>query len=163
MVDQNKTQTGTTNTETKITPQTVPSSYAALGVKSGYTPLPAEKLRQFLVGPSGEGKTTFLMSIPRTLVLDFEEGADGIPGSRAHRLHITTPKKLEIIIDKLVADGDNPNRPYDRVGFDTIDQMVEMMNPYLAKLQSEKPGRWEGDDITQFGDRGGGWAILKVG
>ena len=163
MAEKEKIQTGTTNTVTKITPQTVPADYAALGVQSGYNPLPADKLRMFIVGPSGEGKTTFISSSPRTLVLDHEVGADGIPGSRAHRLSITTPEKLEQIVVKLEADGKKANRPYDRIVFDTIDQMVEMMNPHLAKIQSAKRGQWEGDDITSFGDRGGGWAILKSG
>ena len=157
------TQPGTTNIVQKITPQTVPSDYAAMGVKSGYAPLSAEELRMFIVGPSGEGKTTFLASTPRTLILDFEVGADGIPNARAHRLSITTPQQLEKIVSKLEADAKKPNRPYDRVGFDTIDQMVEMINPELAKIQSAKPGNWEGDDITHFGDRGGGWSILKNG
>ena len=151
---------GTTNTVEKIVPQSVPSEYASLGVQTGYAPTPVNKLRMFIVGPSGEGKTTFLSGIPRTLILDFERGANGIPYGRAHRLFVSDPVQLRSLVDRLVKDARNPNRPYDRIGIDTIDQMVEFMNPVAAAAQREK-SRWTGSDITEYGDGGAGWAKLR--
>ncbi len=146
----------------KIEAQGVPADYAALGVASGYAPISAEELRMFIVGPSGEGKSSFLMSCPRTLTLDFERGAQAIPRARAHRVHVKNAEVLDNVVNKLATDASKPNRPYDRVGFDTIDEMMEIMNPVLAKRKSDA-SKWNGTDITAFGDKGAGWAILKHG
>jgi hypothetical protein len=152
-----------TNTVTKITPQAVPADYASLGVVTGYEPTPAKGLNMFIAGPSGEGKSTFLAGTPRTLILAFEKkGANGIPFNRAHRIPVPDKATLDRILDKLVADSKNPNRPYDRIGFDTIDQMVEMMNPEIATEYRNKT-KWTGDDITEFGESGAGYAKLRTG
>lgn len=155
-----------TNTVVPVAPMTtpaVPSSYAKLGVKSGYDPTPPTDLNFFIIGPSGEGKTTFVSSIPKTLILSFEKkGANGIPNSRAHRIPVGDRATLDAVFAQLEADAKNPARPYTRVCFDTIDQMVEMMNPEIAAEYRAKT-RWTGDDITEFGEKGAGWAKLKSG
>lgn len=150
------------NSVEKMVPQAVPSLYARLGVETGYNPTDAKHLRMFIVGPSGEGKTTFLSSIPRTLILDFERGACGVPNARAHRIYVPNGKVLREIVKQLVDDGKNPNRPYDRIGIDTVDQFVEMMNPEIAEEYRSKT-KWTGDDITEYGESGAGWAKLKNG
>lgn len=157
-----KVESGTTNRVQKISPQTLPAAYSSLGVTRGYNPVPSKDLRMFIVGPSGEGKTTFVSGTPRTLVLDFERGASGIPGAKAHRLHIPTAEALNKIIAVLVRDAQSPTKPFDRIVFDTIDEMAEVMNPALAARQREV-SRFTGTDITDFGTKGAGWAILKAG
>lgn len=155
-------QPGTTNIMTQVEPQTLPAAYTKLGVTRGYSPYPADQLRMFIVGPSGQGKTTFISGCPRNLVLDFEGGAPGVINPTSHRLHIPNYAALEAIVALLKQDARNPKRPFDRVTFDTIDQFTEMMNPVLAE-QKRKTTKFDGDDITTFGGEGAGWAILKNG
>lgn len=155
-------QSGATNTMVQVEPQTLPAAYSKLGVTRGYSPYPAEQLRMFIVGPSGQGKTTFISGCPRNLVLDFEGGAPGVINPTSHRLHIPNYEALETIIALLKKDARNPKRPFDRITFDTIDQFTEMMNPVLAE-QKRATTKFDGDDITTFGGEGAGWAILKNG
>ena len=149
-----------TNVMEKVTPQTLPSEYTALGVKRGYNPILVEQLRMFIVGPSGEGKTTLLSGCPRTIILDFERGASGVPNARAFRVHIPTPTVFRNVVDKLIEDGPKPNRPFDRVAFDSIDEMIELLNPEFAAELRENT-KFTGTDITDYGTRGAGYAILK--
>ena len=131
----------------------VPADGAVLGTKAGYDPKPAEALRLFIVGPSGEGKTTFIMSIPRNHNLDFDDGANAVPGARANRTHIKNYGCLEAIIAKFVADAKAGNRHWDRVTFDTIDEMVGMIKHQLEKEKGV-------EDITEFGSQGHGYNLI---
>lgn len=133
----------------------VPSDYASLGVTTGYTPKSPTQLRFFVLGPPGDGKTAFWAGCPRTLILDFEDGAWGVPSPRAHRIVCNTYETYERIHNKLVADAKAGRRPYDRVVYDTIDGFIEVVNPYLsAKKNCE--------DITDFGSKGAGWSLLRT-
>lgn len=151
-----------TNVMVEVKPHALPDKYAKLGVTRGYDPYPPEKLRMFIVGPSGGGKTTFMSGCPRNLILDFEGGAPGVINQTSHRVHIPDYDTLMKVLGVLKEDAKVKDRPFDRVTFDTIDQFVELMNPILAAEKS-KTTRWEGDDITEFGTEGSGWAILKNG
>jgi hypothetical protein len=151
-----------TNVMVEVAPQTLPDKYVKLGVTRGYDPYPVEQLRMFLVGPSGQGKTTFISGCPRNLILDFEGGAPGVINPTSHRLHIPDYASLQAIIRVLKEDARNPKRPFDRITFDTIDQFVEMMNPVLAEEKS-RDTKWKGTDITEYGSEGSGWAVLKNG
>lgn len=162
MNQESTNQSGTTNTMVQVEPQALPAAYTKLGVTRGYSPYPANQLRMFIVGPSGQGKTTFISGCPRNLVLDFEGGAPGVINPMSHRLHIPDYEKLTKIVALLKEDARKPDRLFDRVTFDTIDQMTEMMNPVLAK-QKRETTKFDGDDITTFGGEGAGWAILKNG
>ena len=152
----------TANPTTAVAPLSVPkipADYAALGVVGGYQPPAAERLRFFIIGPSGDGKTSFVASIPKTLILDFEGGAWGIPNPRAVRIVCKTYKTFKAIYEKLIIDGKAGRRAWDRVVFDTLDQFVEMMNPMIAL--AHHTANWKGTDITDYGGKGAGWAILK--
>jgi len=133
----------------------VPSDWAALGMKAGYDPKPAEALRLFVVGPSGEGKTTFVSSIPRNVILDYDNGANAIPGGRATRLHVRTYEQLDMYVKKLVEDAKAGRRHWDRVTFDTIDELIAMIK---HRLEEEKGV----EDITEYRSTGYGYnAILQ--
>jgi hypothetical protein len=131
----------------------VPDDWAALGAKSGYDPKPAKALRLFIVGPSGEGKTTFLSSISDTLIFDFDDGANAIPGGRATRISIRDYAHFDSIIDKLVADAKANNRRFARVGTDTIDELIAMIK---HKLEEEKGV----EDITDYRSEGYGYNLI---
>jgi len=145
------------NQEMEVEPQTtpLPADYAALGVCTGYEPIPPEKTRHFILGPHGGGKTTFVSGIPEALILDFEDGAWGVPKAKAHRINVQTPQTLRAIVDKLIADGGPAKKgPYKRVVFDTVEQCLEVIGEELA----EKYGV---EDITQYGSHGAGYALLR--
>lgn len=135
-------------------PVRIPSDYAALGVKSGYDPLPVDEIRMFLIGPPGSGKTSFVSSIPDTLVLDAENGARAVPAARAARIYIKSHDQLLTVLEKLVADGKAGRRPFKRIVFDTVDQIIEIFAAYLADLKGV-------EHIGDYGSRGAGYFLLR--
>ena len=60
-------------------------SYAKLGVARGWDPTPAQRLRLWITSMPGEGKTSFIMSNPHALVLDFEDSTRDVIGSTTAR------------------------------------------------------------------------------
>lgn len=147
----------TVNPMNEIKPQAIPDKYSKLGIVTGYRPVPAHLLRMWVLGPRGQGKTSFVAGIARNLVLDFDEGAWGVPYPRAHRVYIKDAEHLHKVVDMLVADAKEGKRIYDRVTFDTVDQVLDILSRELAKNMTN----FEGDDITQWGQKGAGWMRLK--
>ena len=139
------------------TPNTVPvipSDWAALGMKTGYEPRKAEDLRLYGVGPSGEGKTTFFSSIPDHLILDFDDAANSIPGTRANRIYIGSYDQYMEVTTKLIEEGKQGKHIVHRVSIDTTDEWLGMI---INRLQEEKGV----NDITEFGSQGHGWAMIR--
>ena len=134
-------------------PTKVPPEYAALGVVTGYKPRAAEDLRFFVTGPAGKGKTTWVSSIPDTLILDCELGADAIPGAQAARVRLNGYKHYDELIKKLVEDGNANKRKFKRVAIDTGDEWIHLIASQLAKEHGV-------DDIAEYGDKGSGWRLL---
>lgn len=139
------------------TPNTVPAipaDWAKLGVVTGYNPKSAEDLNLYIVGPSGEGKTTFDSSIPDNLILDFDKSAESIIGTRAMRVPIGSYEQYMQITQKLIDEGKAGKHVVHRVSFDTTDEWLGMI---VNRLQEEKGV----DDITEFGSQGHGWAMIR--
>jgi hypothetical protein len=138
------------------TPNTVPKipgDWANYGAEAGYNPKPAEDLNFWIVGPSGEGKTTFLSSIPNHIILDFDGAARSVPGSRAIRVVIRNYEHYEEVTNKLIAEGKANKRCFRRVSIDTADEWVGMIK---NRLQYEKSV----EDITEFGSQGHGYSLI---
>lgn len=131
----------------------IPQGWEALGVQTGYNPTPADDLRLWFVGPPGGGKTTFLSSIPGNLILDFERGANAIPGSKAARLYIKNVEHLDSVLSQLEADAKNGKPTFTRVTFDTIDAFHTMVGISLAKELNVEA-------ISEYKSRGAGYALL---
>ena len=139
------------------TPNTVPvipSDWAKLGVQTGYNPKPAEDLNLYIVGPSGEGKTTFESSIPDTMILDFDKAAESIVGTRAMRVPVRNYEHYMQITQKLIDEGKAGKHFVHRISIDTTDVWVDMIK---LQLQREKGV----DDITEFGSQGHGYALIR--
>jgi hypothetical protein len=146
----------TNNPVVDATPNTVPTipdDWAALGTNAGYNPKPAEALRMFVVGPSGEGKTTFMASIPRNHILDFEKGADACTGSRSHYTAVKDYSHLMALKDKFILDSKNGSRHWDRITVDTIDELIAMIK---HQLEEEKLV----EDITDYRSEGYGYNLI---
>ena len=139
------------------TPNTVPvipADWAKLGVVTGYDPKSAEDLNLYVVGPSGEGKTTFDSSIPDNMILDFDKSAESIIGTRAMRVAIRSYEQYMEITQKLIDEGKSGKHVVHRVSIDTTDEWLGMI---VSRLQAEKGV----DDITEFGSQGHGWAMIR--
>ena len=145
------------NVVVAATPNTVPvvpSDWAALGMESGYNPRPAESLRLWVIGPNGEGKTTFVASIPDQIILDHENGANAIVGARSVRVHIKNYDHYVAVTDKLLADAKAGKRRWKRIAVDTADEWIGMI---VTQLQKEK----NVEDITEFGSQGKGYNLIQ--
>ena len=132
----------------------IPADWRNIGVESGYKPKKAEDLNLWLVGPSGEGKTTFESSIPSQLIMDFDAGAGGVPGTRSKRVYIQNYDKYKEVTDKLIAEGLAGKAHWHRISIDTVDEWVGMIK---NQLQKEK----KVEDITEFGSQGHGWSLIR--
>lgn len=142
-----------TNQVVAIPTGNVPGNYASLGVISGFSTKAAEDLRLFLLGPSGMGKTTFVNSIPKTIILDFEGGSDGMPNPRASRVHIKDMSHFRKVVGVLIADANNPKRPFERFAIDSVDEFAGWVSDEIA----EKAGV----EVSEMG-HGKGWAKLRA-
>ena len=152
-----KTKPPQGNVVLPATPNTVPvipTDWAKLGVQTGYKPKAAEDLNLCIVGPSGEGKTTFESSIPDTMILDLDKAAESIVGTRAMRVAISNYEHYMQVTQKLIDDGKKGKHIVHRVSIDTTDIWVDMIK---LRLQTEKGC----DDITEFGAQGHGWAMIR--
>lgn len=139
------------------TPNTVPvipADWAKLGVETGYNPKSVEDLNLWVVGPSGEGKTTLNSSIPDNMILDFDKAAGSIVGTRAMRISIGSYEQYMQITQKLIDEGKAGKHVVHRVSIDTVDEWVGMI---INQLQKEKGVV----DITEFGMSGHGWALIR--
>ena len=132
----------------------IPADWAKLGVQTGYNPKPAEDLNLYIVGPSGEGKTTFESSIPDSMILDFDKSAESVVGTRAMRVPIQNYEHYMQITKKLIDDGKAGKHVVRRISIDTTDEWIGMIK---LRLQTEKGV----DDISEFGSQGKGWAMIR--
>lgn len=140
----------------KITANSVviPTDYAALGAYTGFKPRTADQLRIFAIGLCGEGKSTFVASIPNSIVLDFERGTDLIPSSANMRISIESMEHYEKLKAQLLKDGEANRHPAKRIIIDTADEWVAF---YAAAITREK----DIEAIEEYGQHGSGWALLR--
>ena len=131
----------------------IPADWKALGATTGYDPRKAEDLRFWIIGPNGEGKTTFEAGIPDQMILDFEGGANAIVGSRSIRIHIENYNHYKEVTDKLLQDAKDGKKHWKRISIDTADEWIGMI---INQLQEEK----NVEDITEYGMQGKGYNLI---
>ncbi|MGD2065681.1 MAG: AAA family ATPase [Candidatus Bathyarchaeota archaeon] len=131
----------------------VPSDWMALGAETGYKPKKAEELNLYVVGPSGEGKTTYISSIHNNMILDFDERAEAIPGTRSIRIPIKSYSQLTDIRGKMLDDYKAGNRRFVRTSIDTSDECIAMIKHQLEKEKSV-------EDITDYRSEGYGYNLI---
>lgn len=162
--------TPNSNVVVKTTPAEIPlpKEYVALGLTNGYNPVAIEDARLYITGLAGEGKTTFVSSIPDAWLIDFEGGADGIPNRRGAYFDIRKIAKqtgkdsciiYRMILEQLVEDGKKGKRPCRRVILDTHDAWVEMEGRRL--LTEKSSGTKVFEDIGELGMKGHGHSLLQ--
>ena len=132
----------------------IPQDYLDLGAEIGYKPREPEDLRFLLLSRWGEGKTTFVSSIPDCLLLDIEGGAHSIPHGIATRIAIRSMEHYHNVVQRIIDDGKAGNQKFKRIVIDTGD---ELLSYYSLEISKEK----KVEAIEEYGQKGAGWAILR--
>lgn len=115
-------------------------------------PVPATKKdpdNLIMFGLPKVGKTTLLATLPKCLILDFEDGSDYIEGLK---LKIKTLKEFKELLDDLAAYVEkHKTSPYDFFAIDTITAFEEFAKPLaLKRFKNSKDGLdFTGTDVTK--------------
>lgn len=144
----------------KTDPTKVPPQWEAIGVRKGFDPPGAHKLNLFLVSKPGLGKTSFIMSRPRNLVLSYEDSAHFVSAPQAHRIYIDSLPTQEKVFTQLEREKDSPNRAFDCVSFDVVDMALKFYDQQLCHEYSTDSRKIR--TITEFGLGGKGMSLLRV-
>lgn len=142
----------------------LPDIFRNLGVTRGFEPCPCDELRFMLEALPGQGKTQFIMSMPGVCVLDFDLAGENAIKQSAHRVHIRTWDDFIGIKTALIEDRKSAKSTWQRVGFDTVDSFLRLLDRHLTDEINE---RREGksfllDTITEFGQGGAGYNKLAM-
>ncbi len=143
----------------------LPTIWKGLGVESGFNPSPPDKLRLFIVSKPGVGKTTFVMGRPRNLVLSFEDSAKFVPNPVSQWVYPKSVAMYREIMAQLEKEAASPNRTFDCVTFDLVDQMVNMLDRELCDqyAKTDEMGRVVRTyrSMSDYGQGGKGISILR--
>ncbi len=146
-------------TRVQVVPNEIPESFRKLGVTEGFDPKSPDRLRLFITGKPGEGKTTFTMSMPDTLVLDFDDGAENVAGGHAQRVPIRSFAHWMEMYSLLIESAKSGTLPWQRVVFDSADSWHLMEEIQLCKELSSPPNRIV-HHIGDYGTKGAGYGRL---
>jgi len=137
-----------------VQPNTIPKAYAALGAQMGFAPLPPSKLRLYLGGLEGDGKSTFVSSIPNSIILDFETGDYAVKYPRSPHLPIETSDESRRVFEQLLRDGGAGRKPpFEHVVIDTGDRWLHLVSQDLCKEAGK-------ENIGDVRSEGGGYSLL---
>ncbi len=140
----------------------LPDKYAKLARAPGIPD--TGRLRLFLQGKVGSGKTFFACSWPRTAVLDCENKTSAVrrrgPGTEIFQFK--TAKEYDDLIEMLVADGMAGQAAFDTIAIDTVLAFRDLRRRAItAEYRSLKKLKGPGD-ITDYKSEGAGWSILNA-
>jgi hypothetical protein len=134
-------------------PMAIPTGFEEFGFQNKYDPFPPERARLLIMGPPGTRKTTLMAGCPRSLVIDCDDGVRSIPVKRAIYKPARDGEEIEQIVDRLVEKS--ANRPFDRVTFDSLDQLMDIGARRCGALLSNPVY-----DIRRWGMEGAGYSRL---
>lgn len=146
----------------------VPDRYAKLGVRRGFLPRSADQLRMVIKSLYGSGKSTFIASDPKTLVLDFDMAVENVFGNLCGYAPLPTWEDFDKAVTLLLADKAAGRCPYSRICFDTVDSYLDLIDRRmveerraLLKTPAERD-KFSMRSMTEFGGQGAGYRILRV-
>lgn len=149
------TQTLTTSDGTSLS-----AKYQKWNISSAFRPPSVSRLRFFVLSMPGKGKTTFLLSKPRTVIIDPEDTASFGYNGKASYFCPKDGHELQAFLDFLVENANDPHRPFDHVAFDTGEKVLQFAIPYLTDELNAKYKK-NIDDIREFGEGGAGWGRVN--
>lgn len=147
--------------------------FAKIGARCGFEPIPLNRCRLTIGAKPGCGKSTFVMSIPKALVFDYDLGSQQVIHQTAHAVPMKHNQDKPVwdlhaqVMELLVKQGNQKNRPIDMVVFDTLDkwyatEMRRILDDHNDKIR-EKRNFIPADLATTFGDindHGASWIRL---
>lgn len=150
-----------TQTLTKPDGTLIPAKYAKFNVVRQWDPTDPQRLRIFLCGFPGEGKTNFVMSNPHAWVLDPEDSSRDVKNPKAARIYLPGGMSDYLaLIDMLEEDGLKGNPPCKHLVFDTMDKFMDHVILYLTE-QYNKTHDKPLASITEYGQSGAGWFRIR--
>jgi len=140
----------------------IPADYAAMGAAYGFEPPDPSRLTMLLTGFSGVGKTTFVSSIPKGLVVSFQpDGAGSVIAARAAHIFIKDWAAWDKLRTRLTADGAKPDRPFDTIIIDTSDEWFGPLSDRIIAIWNER-AKTPARTIGEVGQKGKGFAEVGV-
>lgn len=122
------------NVESVISKTQIPKDLVDMpGISTGFQPPSVYESRLCVLGPPGDGKSTFLNSDPSIFVMDFERGGRTVADPRAIRFsipHDVDPAKADEFvagaIRRIVERKLKGATDIKMIALDTIDEMIEL-------------------------------------
>lgn len=118
---------------------------------------PFQRLRIWVQGYPGSGKTDYLASYPDAVHFDFEDTRCFALKGRSVRVVPTSAEDLLNWVQALVADQ---ARKFKTVLFDTVESIPQLLIPYLTEKYNETHVR-KTTDIRESGSDGAGWSRIN--
>lgn len=141
---------------------------AALGACRAFNPPEPELLTAMILGFSGTGKTTFVSSIPNSLILSFcENAANSVIAPRAYHLgkgrYIKTWPQYVEVRDRILAMAKIPDRPINILVIDTGDEWFNIVADGVIAWWNKnfRTGRAPVESIGEVGQQGKGYALAS--
>ena len=139
------------------TGQVVESRFAALGVKHGFDPLTPERASIVVLGWSGDGKTTWVSSIPRCLIIEFSDSAGSVVGAKAHRIRVLTWAEYDALRTLLLTSKKDGSCPYDTIAIDTGDEWFDILAEKVISDYNKIGKHADAHNIGDVGQNGAGY------
>lgn len=139
----------------------IPDKYRKFGATRAWNPTDPQRLRLWLTGYPGTGKTSFAYSNPRAVVLDLEDSGRDVPFCKAVRIPILTTDLLVEVLRELIADGEAGKRWCDHVVIDTVDGFCDLLEPAITADYNTSHTR-QVETIFEAGQEGAGFAKFST-
>ena len=110
-------------------PEVVPQGWGSHKIVTG---LARSGLKALYYGPPGGGKTSFVASMPKPILIDYDKGANQVGIDR-----IPGPKTWTEVLGLVRAMVANP-RGYQTFGIDTLDPLEEIATAHVCKVGGKK-------------------------
>lgn len=129
------------------------------GLEVGFNPPSATEARLLITGTPGSGKSTFLNSNPKLIMVDIETGGRTVADPRAMRFCLPpTVKPAEAdnvvlsFVDKIIARKIKGATDIETVGFDSADELISLFQRALCLRETDPAAL----TLLDIGDVGGG-------
>lgn len=145
----------------------IPSKYAKMGVEMGFRPPDPLHITGLLMARSGYGKTTFVSSMPQTLMVTFgPNDASSVVGARAARVHVRSWPEWEKLRNELIADAKG-TKPFEMIVLDTVDGFFPLAADFVMDRYNTRGRKGEDDPyaaryLSEVGSGGKGYGDVAV-
>lgn len=140
--------------------RTIPAAYQKWNLRPGFHPPEPHRLRFFMLGMPGKGKTTYAASMDNTIFIDPEDTVGFCEQMKATPFIPKNGTELQEFIDFLISEGRAGRHAFKHVVFDTAEKVLQFIVPHISEVYSKKYNR-KIDDIREFGEKGAGWGKVN--